>query len=107
MRAEAHITLSGDLCRMLQHAVVISGTSRRASISGNSISRTGSAASIGRSSSAKSRANPARNSCSGSPENRRPATSMANPLRASHVRPSIVGAQLRDPRSASWTSGAW
>ena len=47
IRAEAHITSSGDLCKMSQHAVVISGTSRPGSISGNSMSRTGSYASSG------------------------------------------------------------
>ena len=46
MRAEAHITLSGDFLRMPQQAVVISGTSTRESISGNSTSDTGLAASI-------------------------------------------------------------
>jgi hypothetical protein len=38
MRADAHITLSGDFFRMPQQEVVISGTSRVASISGNSMS---------------------------------------------------------------------
>jgi hypothetical protein len=56
MRAEAHITLSGDFLRMPQQAVVISGTSTRASISGNRTSDTGLAASIATPSSANSRA---------------------------------------------------
>ena len=38
MRLEAHITSLGLLCRMPQQAVVISGTSTRSSISGNSTS---------------------------------------------------------------------
>jgi len=54
IRAEAHITSSGDLRRIPQQAVVISGTSRVGSISGNSISRTGSCASNGMLSSANS-----------------------------------------------------
>ena len=40
-----------------------------------------------------------------SPVKRRPATSSAKPLRASQTSPSIVGAQLRLPRSASCTAG--
>ena len=42
MCAVAHITLSGDLPWMPQHASVISGISAAASISGKTISRTGS-----------------------------------------------------------------
>ena len=47
MREEAHISASGDFPRMPQQAVVISGTSWPASISGNSTSRDGSKASTG------------------------------------------------------------
>src|SRR6202035_2457841 len=54
IREVAHITLSGDLLRMPQHASVISGTSTLASISGKIVSATGSSASSAISSSANS-----------------------------------------------------
>src|SRR5512132_2250249 len=47
MRLEAHITSLGLLCRVVQQAAVISGTSTRRSISGNNTSCVGSFASIG------------------------------------------------------------
>ena len=46
IREDAHITVSGDLSRMPQHAVVISGTSTLSSISGNSTVMPGSCASM-------------------------------------------------------------
>ena len=106
MRAEAHITSSGDLCRMPQQAVVISGTSRcgvhlREQHQPHRIVRVDRQCRVRRTAVRSRRAARA----SGSPEKRRPATSMANPLRASQTRPSIVGAQLRRPRSASCTAG--
>ena len=58
IREVAHMTLSGDLPRMPQHASVISGTSAAASISGNTISATGSSASIATPISANSAAKP-------------------------------------------------
>ena len=102
MRAEAHISSSGGGLRMPQQAVVISGTSAVASISGNSVSATGSAASIGdaefgeqRGDSRRAPPRPARS------RQRRPATCTAKPVSASQRSPSIAGCQLRRPRSAS------
>src|SRR5262249_20307862 len=68
IREVAHITLSGDLPRIPQQAVVISGTSTEGSISGKIISPTGSSASIGIANSAKRARNPARIAASGSPD---------------------------------------
>jgi hypothetical protein len=104
MRDVAHITLSGDLPRMPQHASVISGTSTVASISGKIISATGSSASSAMPSSAKRRAKPRRSTASGSPDKYRLATLIEKPLSASQTSPSMVGAQLRLPRSSSWTA---
>src|SRR5215469_6280168 len=94
MRDDAHITLSGDLWRMPQQVVVISGTSMVASISGKIINATGSPASIGTPISANNRWNPARITASLSPDRYRLATSIAKPFSVSHLRPSIVGPQL-------------
>jgi len=102
VREVAHITLSGDLPRMPQHASVISGTSTAASISGKIISTTGSSASSAMPSLANSSAKPQRSAASGSPDKYRLATLIEKPFSASQTSPSIVGAQLRLPRSSSW-----
>ena len=78
--ALAHITSFGFLPRIDQQAVVISGTSTRSSISGNSTSAPGLAALMANRSSANSRAKPARASASLSPQIVRAATDMVKPL---------------------------
>ena len=99
----AHITSSGDLCRIPQQAVVISGTSRSVPFP-----ETASAVPDRRIHLDPVLANSRRTrrvTFSVSPVKRRPATSSLKPFRASQIRPSRVGPQLRRPRSCSWMLG--
>ena len=87
IRELAHMTSSGDLPRMPQHASVISGTSALSSISGKTVSASGSSASIATPSSANRRAKPRLISASLSPDSRRLATDGWKPLAASQQQP--------------------
>ena len=93
--------VSGATPRISQHDTVISGTSRRSSISGKRTSTVESRASTGMPCSANRAEYPRRASASDSPQQVRPATARVKPFPASHFKPSSMGSQVRAPRTAS------